>query len=104
MKRHWIKKAFFITLIAVAVIVVFGGAVMLLWNGVLTDVLHIGMISFWQAIGLLLLSKILFGGFGPGYRGHFGPWGHNRHHWMHMSEEERTKFREEWKKRCQPSQ
>jgi hypothetical protein len=100
MKKHWNKKAFFIPLIVAAAIVVFGGAVMLLWNGILTQIIHVGMISFWQAVGLLLLSKILFGGFGPGHRGSFG---HNRHQWMHMSEEERTKFREEWKKRCQPS-
>jgi hypothetical protein len=103
MKKHWIKKAFFIPLIVAAAIVIFGGAVMLLWNGVLVQIIHVGMISFWQAVGLILLSKILFGGFGPGHRSHFGPWSHNRHKWMHMSEEERAKFREEWKNRCQPN-
>ena len=38
-------------------------AVMLLWNNILVSVVHVGAITFWQAAGILLLSKILFGGF-----------------------------------------
>jgi hypothetical protein len=97
MKKYRIKKAVFIPLMIAAGAFVFGGAVMLLWNSVLTGIIHVGAISFWQALGLLVLSKILFGG-GWGHKG--GHWGHRRHHWMNMSEEERTKFREEWKQRC----
>ena len=101
MKKHWIKKAVFIPLMVAAGLVVFGGLVMLLWNSILPGLIHVGEITFWQALGLLVLSKILFGG-GWGHGG--GNWGHRRHHWMHMSEEEREKFRSEWKHRCGPVQ
>jgi len=55
-------------------------------------------------LGILLLSKILFGGFGGrGFRG--GPGGHAwkqqmKEKWNTMSEEEREKFKAEWKNRC----
>jgi hypothetical protein len=76
--------------------------VMLLWNAILPDLLRVQHITYMQAIGLLLLSRILFGGFGfpgRGFRG--GPPAHVRQRWMNMSEEERSKFKEEWKKRCE---
>ena len=98
MKKHWIKKAVFIPIIIAAGSVVFGGAVMLLWNSILPGLIHVGEISFWQALGLLVLSKILFGGWGH----KAGHWGHRRHNWMHMSEEDREKFRSEWKQKCGP--
>jgi hypothetical protein len=101
MKKHWIKKTVFIPLMIAAGAVVFGGAVMLLWNSILPGLIHVGEITFWQALGILALSKILFGG-GWGHRG--GNWGYRRHHWMHMSEEEREKFRAEWKQRCGSAQ
>jgi Ca2+/H+ antiporter, TMEM165/GDT1 family len=40
-----------------------------LWNGVLVDVVAVKTITYWQALGLLVLSKILFGGFPCGRRG-----------------------------------
>lgn len=97
MKKHWIKKAVFIPLIVAAGLVVFGGVVMLLWNSILPGLIHVSEITFWQALGILVLSKILFGA-GWGHKG--GHWGYRRHHWMQMSEEEREKFRVEWKQRC----
>ncbi len=77
--------------------------VMLLWNAILPAVLHVEAITYWQAAGLLLLCRILFGGFGfGGRRGrrHFGGPPQAREKWMNMSEEERIKFKEEWRKRC----
>jgi Ca2+/H+ antiporter, TMEM165/GDT1 family len=100
MKKHWIKRAVFIPFMIAAGLAVFGGIVMLLWNSILPGLIHVNEITFWQALGLLILSKILFSG--GWHRG--GPWGHRRHNWMHMSEEEREKFREEWKHRCGPAQ
>lgn len=72
--------------------------VMLLWNGLMPEIFRLPTISFWQAAGLLLLCKLLFGSFGGQHWGHrrkFGAYGkHNRMHerWMTMSEEERTEF------------
>jgi len=103
-KSFWIKRALFIPLAIAAGIFIFGGVVMLLWNGILPAILGIGTITFWQAIGILVLSKILFGGFGGGH-------GHPRYHggghmwrekWMHLSPEEREKMKAEWRSRCAP--
>jgi hypothetical protein len=75
---------------------VFGFVVMSLWNWLIPEIVGWRMISYWQAIGLLILSKILFGGFigRPGrHRGGFRlqPM---RESWPHMTPEEREKFRE----------
>lgn len=85
-----------------------GYVVMLLWNNTLAVITPLQRINFWQAVGLLILCRILFGGFrfnGPKGRGG-GPnhpkaqqW---REKWMDMSDEERERFKSEWKKRCQP--
>lgn len=79
--------------IAIIAATVLSGAVMLLWNGVLVNVLHISIISFWQAAGILLLSKILFGGF----RGRqMGGWHMKRRmfmKWESMTPEQRDEFR-----------
>jgi Ca2+/H+ antiporter, TMEM165/GDT1 family len=101
-KRSWIVKAIFIPIAIAAGVLIFGGAVMLLWNAILPGVLGISTITFWQALGILVLSKILFGGFmhGPGhhkFHNHAHDW-HGK--WMHMSPEEREKFKADWKERC----
>ena len=66
-----------------------GWVVMALWNWLIPD-LFIGgrQIDYLQAMGVLLLSKILFGGF----RGHgsHGRW--HRDRWEQMTPEEREKF------------
>lgn len=79
-----------------------GGVVMFLWNAILVPVLHVGALTFWQGLGLLALSRILFGGFrggpwGGGHRG--GPW---KDKWRSMSEEERMQMKNAWKDRCRP--
>ncbi len=57
--------------------------VMLLWNSLLPEIFGFKAINYVQALGLLILAKILFGGFGRGPR-HF--YGH--HHWKgHMEME-----------------
>lgn len=60
--------------LAILGIVVFtaigGGVVMLLWNWLAPTLFGLQLITFWQAIGLLALCRILFGGFGLGGGGH----------------------------------
>jgi hypothetical protein len=85
------------------VILLLAAVVMLLWNGVLTEVITVGKIHYLQALGLLVLCRILFGSFhfGGGLRRPFyGPPPHIRSRWMSMSDEERLRFKEEWKRRC----
>ncbi len=78
-----------------------GLAVMLLWNAILPDIANVRPLNFWQALGLLALCRLLFGGFRGGPGRPRGPmrkqW---REKWMHMNEEERAQFREQWKRRC----
>jgi hypothetical protein len=75
--------------------------VMLLWNALIPVIFHLTAITFWQAAGILILSKILFG-FGKG--GHRGgaPWMRHRikERFKNMSPEEQARFREQWRERC----
>jgi hypothetical protein len=78
-----------------------GGATMLLWNWLMPAVFGLPVLSLLQAFGLLVLTRILVGGFSRGGR-HWGgghkPWMHKmRARWEQMSPEER----ERWKSRMQ---
>ena len=99
MKRKWAKRIPFIILIAVAAAFAFSAVVMLLWNAVLVSVLHVGAITLWQAMGILVLAKILFGGF----RGRRHPGHHFAKHmcrkWENMTPEQREKFRNRMQQR-----
>ena len=53
----------FLVKLAVA-IVVFGVATMLLWNALIPELFNLPSLSIAQAVGLLVLSRLLFGGFG----------------------------------------
>lgn len=54
----------FIAILIVLFITLFGYALMYLWNWLMPLIFGLPIITFWQALGLCLLSKILFGGFG----------------------------------------
>jgi hypothetical protein len=102
MKRNrWVKGVKFALLAAVGV-VVFGFVVMRLWNWLMPGLFGLHLINFWQALGILFLSKILFGGF----RGRPGPGMYWRRRmmerWEQMTPEEREKFREGLKGGCGP--
>ena len=94
MKKIWIRKIpVVITLGALAVSAV-SAIVMFLWNNVLATVLHVSVITFWQAAGILLLSKILFSGF-KGKR-HMGGMMWKKQmfgKWQNMTDEEKEMFR-----------
>jgi hypothetical protein len=47
----------------------FGWLVMLLWNWLMPMLFGLKAITYWQAFGILLLSKVLFSGMGHGRRG-----------------------------------
>ena len=90
----------FFPLIGIAFLSLVSFVVMQLWNHLLPDILHANTINFWQAMGLFILSKILFG-FGKG--GRMGPpWKRGRmaERFKEMSPEEREQFKEKmtrWK-------
>jgi Ca2+/H+ antiporter, TMEM165/GDT1 family len=101
-RNFWIKRAIFIPIAIAAGIFIFGTLVMYLWNAIIPAVLGLGIITFWQALGILVLSKILFGGYRGGH-GHYNFHKHGREmreKWMHLTPEEREKMKAEWRGRC----
>ncbi|MDR1211064.1 MAG: hypothetical protein LBK40_02405 [Spirochaetaceae bacterium] len=86
-------------LISLAVIAGFSAVVLLLWNSLMPDIFGLGTLRYREAAGLLVLSRILFGGIG---KGRFVPWKHGgrafhrdnplREKWMNMTEEEQRAF------------
>ncbi len=89
-----------IGVLAIAAFFVFGWVVMLLWNAVLPPATGWHAITYWQAVGLLVLSKILFGGFRGGPRGDRRWRRRMFERWEQMTPEEREKFREGMRSRC----
>jgi hypothetical protein len=77
---------------------------MYLWNWLVPDLFHGPIINFWQTLGLLVLSKILFSGFGKGGHRHNGQWrGYWKQKWQGMTPEERERFKAKMKdKWCSP--
>ncbi len=101
MKKFWIKKGLMFFCFFILALLVFGGVVMGLWNAILPAVLGVKSISFLQALGILALSKILFGGFGGrGWRGSHSWKQKMKQRWDTMTPDEREKFKAEWKNRC----
>lgn len=99
-------------LVGMALFIFIGGeVVMLLWNW-LAPLFGLPLVSFWQALALLALCRILFGGFGfhggrrPLYRGRIGERMADRmvdrlaERWQHMTPEERERFRQRVRERC----
>jgi hypothetical protein len=90
MRRKWLWIAPF----GVVAFIGLGGlAVMQLWNWLLPGLFGWPHLTFWQALGLLALCRILFGGIGSG--GHFP-----RSPMRGMTPEEREKFRQGLRARC----
>jgi hypothetical protein len=87
-----IQKIIKVILIAIVAVAVFGFVVMGLWNWLMPALFGWHAITFWQAVGLLVLCKLLFGGFrgGPGRGMHWR--GRMKEKWAQMSPEEREKF------------
>ena len=94
MKRKWI---FAIAPFVLALFVFIGGEVVMhLWNWLAPMLLGLRTVTFWQAVGLLLLCRILFGGGIHGGSGHAKSRARRRmeERWEKMSPEEREKFQQ----------
>ncbi len=91
--RTIVRKRWYFAPIIIVALIAFSWVTMLLWNALLPQLFHFPIITFWQAAGLLLLTRLLFSG-----ANHHRGW--HRHHWdksmrekwMHMSPEEREIF------------
>ena len=92
------KWVFFVAPPALLIFIALGGEIVRsLWNWLLPELFGWRQISFWQALGLLALCRILFGSFGGGgpQRSHS-----SRRRWERMTPEEREKFRQSMRVRC----
>ncbi len=56
-------------LVVVSFAVLFGYATMVLWNAILPEISSLPAVTFWQAVGILLLARLLTGRFSHGHRG-----------------------------------
>jgi len=93
MRRKWI-------FIAPLLFTVIGGEiVLLLWNWLLPPLLGWRQVTFWQALGLLALCRILFGGFGWRGAGRSSFRRRMDERCGHMTPEERERFRERMRER-----
>ena len=91
---------------AIAFAMVLGYGLMYLWNWLMPDIFGLTTVTYWQAVGILVLSKLLFGGFGghggkkhngrrrgncrkreqQSFRGDFGRWQHYDKFWQEEGE------------------
>jgi hypothetical protein len=107
-RQKRMKKLIWMAPAAILGMVIFawigGEVVMLLWNWLAPTLFGLRLITFWQAIGLLALCRILFGGFGLGGGGsHRSKSGRRMRErvsermaerWEQMTPEERERFRQ----------
>jgi hypothetical protein len=93
MRGYRIARVMKFVVMGVLAATVFSFVVRGLWNWLMPALFGWHLITFWQALGVLVLSKILFGGF----RGRPGAgmyWrGRMMERWEKMTPEEREKFR-----------
>ena len=96
MRGRWLARGLKILVFVAVAVALMGFIVMRLWNWLTPELFGWHVITYWQALGILLLCKILFGGF----RGRGGPgFGRGEHwrsrmieRWVQMTPEEREKF------------
>lgn len=105
-RQKRMKRLIWMAPAAILGIVIFttigGEVVMLLWNWLAPALFGFRQVTFWQALGLLALCRILFGGFGMGGGGHRNSRRRMEgrisermaERWEQMTPEEREKFRQ----------
>jgi hypothetical protein len=100
MRRKWIWIAP-LAILAIPLFIFIGGEIVLhLWNWLLPPLFGWRQITFWQAAGLLLLCRILFGGLGVrgSHRSNMRSNIRRRmtERWEQMTPQEREKARQRW--------
>ncbi|WP_018621377.1 hypothetical protein [Spirosoma luteum] len=102
MRNYAGKKRFFIPVFMLLALFAVTFAVYWLWNNVLVAVIAVKPVTYWQAMGLLILSRILLGGFKFGGPSNHPPMGgqsdHWREKWRRMSDEERSAIKNKWRR------
>jgi len=118
--KHYVTKAFkvlFFIILGLAIAFLVGYIVMRLWNWLMPELFGLPMVGYWQAVGILVLAKIIFGfggGDGPGssskskkrqnskrcgsLRKDFSEWKHYDEFWKEEGEEAYKNYLEKIKK------
>lgn len=100
MRKRWMTLAPKFIAVALVAVAVIGFLTMNLWNWLMPALFGWKAITFWQALGVLFLSRVLFGRFGGRSGRH---WRHRMsERWEKMTPEEREKFRAGMRGRCGP--
>lgn len=104
-KRNKFTKGVFFLIMATVFVFVLGSVVMWLWNTLLPDLTGVKEITFWQAVGLFILSRILFGGFRWGGSQHKQKWKAKRKAmWREkmagMDEDKKADLKAKWRNYC----
>ena len=104
-RKFWLLRGlrffFFAALFVTAAVLI----TQALWNWLMPDLFRLPTIGLAQTLGLLMLSRILFGGFRGGRP---GGWAHKRREWQqrmagrmeNLSPDAREKFRQQMQNRC----
>jgi hypothetical protein len=101
MRAYHIVKCVKFAVIATVIVAAVGWAVTLLWNVLVPPIFGAREITFWQAVGLFVLARILVGGFGRHGHGHGRAWKRRMNEkWHGMTPQEREKFRAAMDSRC----
>jgi Ca2+/H+ antiporter, TMEM165/GDT1 family len=97
-RGRWVFKGLALAGFLIVGLAVLSAAVMLLWNALLPQLLHVPPLRYLQAAGILILSRLLFGGL----RLRHGPWRHRawRERWESLTPEERERLREKFGRHC----
>src|SRR6266853_3898494 len=102
MNRKWKKMIWIapLAIIAIPVFIAIGGEIVLhLWNWLLPPLFGFRQITFWQALAILVLCRILFGGHGWHRSGRSSYRRRMSERWERMTPEERERLRQSWRGR-----
>ena len=100
MRRKWIFIAP-LAILGIALFTFIGGEIVMhLWNWLLPALFGFRQVGFWQALGILVLCRILFGGFGLHGSGRSRMGRRMTERWEQMTPEERERFRQGMRGRC----
>jgi len=94
----WIFKGIGVVGLIALGIYLLGYGTMWLWGFVMVDLFHLPALDFYHALALLLLSKILFGGFRG--RAHWGGRKYWKAKWEGMTPDEREQFKARFAEKC----
>jgi hypothetical protein len=97
-KKFWLKRIIFFPVLIVILVFAISNITMYLWNSILPGVTGVHTITFWQALGIIVLSKILFSGFHgrPNHRGFYDRKKEIGEMWNQLTPEQKEKIRKNW--------